>query len=136
MQAALEQIYRLRRRAGRESPSPARTTTRSRSAPTARSPSPSSTSPTAASRRSSTLGDGRSRSSATSLPPVEGLQIEYGGDLFTEFELPESEIYGILAAVIILILAFGSVLAMGLPIGTALFGLGIAIGPRVAAAAT
>ncbi len=30
-----------------------------------------------------------------------------------------------LAAVIILILAFGSVLAMGLPIGTALFGLGI-----------
>ena len=32
----------------------------------------------------------------------------------------------IIAAVIILILAFGSVLAMGLPIGTALFGLGIA----------
>jgi RND superfamily putative drug exporter len=61
-----------------------------------------------------------------SLPPVEGLQVEYGGDLFAEFELPESEIYGVIAAVIILILAFGSVLAMGLPIGTALFGLGIA----------
>ena len=57
---------------------------------------------------------------------VEGLQIEYGGDLFAEFELPESEIYGLIAAVIILILAFGSVLAMGLPIGIALFGLGIA----------
>jgi RND superfamily putative drug exporter len=57
---------------------------------------------------------------------VEGMQIEYGGDPFSEFELPESEIYGIIAAVIILILAFGSVLAMGLPIGTALFGLGIA----------
>jgi RND superfamily putative drug exporter len=56
---------------------------------------------------------------------VEGLQLEYGGDPFSEFELPESEIYGIIAAVIILILAFGSVLAMGLPIGTALFGLGI-----------
>jgi RND superfamily putative drug exporter len=55
-----------------------------------------------------------------------GLQVEYGGDLFAEFELPESEIYGLIAAVIILILAFGSVLAMGLPIGTALFGLGIA----------
>ena len=53
------------------------------------------------------------------------MQIEYGGDLFGTFELPESEILGIIAAVIILILAFGSVLAMGLPIGTALFGLGI-----------
>ncbi len=57
---------------------------------------------------------------------VEGLQIEYGGDLFASFELPESEVYGLIAAVIILILAFGSVLAMGLPIGIALFGLGIA----------
>ena len=57
---------------------------------------------------------------------VAGLEVEYGGDPFSEFELPESEIYGIIAAVIILILAFGSVLAMGLPIGTALFGLGIA----------
>jgi putative drug exporter of the RND superfamily len=60
------------------------------------------------------------------LPAVNGLQIEYGGDLFAEFQLPESEVYGVIAAVIILILAFGSVLAMGLPIGTALFGLGIA----------
>ena len=59
-------------------------------------------------------------------PTVEGLEVEYGGDLFGEFELPESEILGVIAAVIILILAFGSVLAMGLPIGTALFGLGIA----------
>ena len=60
------------------------------------------------------------------LTTVEGLEIEYGGDLFAEFELPESEVYGIIAAVIILILAFGSVMAMGLPIGIALFGLGIA----------
>jgi RND superfamily putative drug exporter len=55
-----------------------------------------------------------------------GLEVEYGGDLFSEFELPESEIYGLIAAVIILIVAFGSVLGMGLPIGTALFGLGVA----------
>jgi putative drug exporter of the RND superfamily len=60
------------------------------------------------------------------LEPIDGVQIEYGGDLFSEFELPESEIYGVLAAVIILIIAFGSVLAMGLPIGTALLGLGCA----------
>jgi putative drug exporter of the RND superfamily len=57
---------------------------------------------------------------------ADGLVVEYGGDLFSEFELPESEIYGLIAAVIILILAFGSVLGMGLPIGTALFGLGVA----------
>ena len=54
------------------------------------------------------------------------MQVEYGGDPFAKFELPESELLGIIAAVIILILAFGSVLAMGLPIGIALFGLGIA----------
>ena len=60
------------------------------------------------------------------LPAVPGLQIEYGGDLFAEFAMPESEVLGLIAAVIILILAFGSVLAMGLPIGTALFGLGVA----------
>ena len=60
------------------------------------------------------------------LPP--GLEIEYGSQLFAGFELPESEILGILAAVMILLVAFGSVLAMGLPIGTALFGLGVGAG--------
>ena len=53
------------------------------------------------------------------------LRIEYGGQLFAGFHLPESEILGLLAAIIILLIAFGSVLAMGLPIGTALFGLGV-----------
>ena len=55
------------------------------------------------------------------------LVIEYGGDPFVSFELPESEVVGLLAAIIILVLAFGSVLAMGLPIGTALVGLGTGI---------
>ena len=53
------------------------------------------------------------------------LRIEYGGNIFAGFELPASEAYGLLAAIIILVLAFGSVLAMGLPIGTALVGLGV-----------
>jgi RND superfamily putative drug exporter len=59
--------------------------------------------------------------------PYEGgaLRIEYGGNIFAAFELPASEAYGLLAAIIILVLAFGSVLAMGLPIGTALVGLGV-----------
>ncbi len=59
---------------------------------------------------------------------VPGLDIEYGGQIFAVFEFPESELLGILAAIIILLVAFGSVLAMGLPIGTALFGLGVGIG--------
>ena len=54
----------------------------------------------------------------------EGLQIELGGDLFAEQPEFSSEVYGLIAAVIILLVVFGSVLAMGLPIITALFGIG------------
>ena len=53
------------------------------------------------------------------------LRVEYGGFLFGKFAFPASEALGIIAAVIILVLAFGSVIAMGLPIGTALIGLGM-----------
>ena len=44
--------------------------------------------------------------------------------------LGPAELIGILAAVVILLIAFGSVLAMGLPIVTALFGIGIGLGAR------
>jgi RND superfamily putative drug exporter len=57
-----------------------------------------------------------------------GLEIQYGGQLFGQFEFPPSEALGLIAAVIILLVAFGSVLAMGLPVGTALFGLATGIG--------
>ncbi len=56
---------------------------------------------------------------------VPGLRVEYGGQVFQEFEFPASELLGVLAAIVILLVAFGSVIAMGLPIGTALFGLGV-----------
>jgi RND superfamily putative drug exporter len=59
------------------------------------------------------------------LPDIDGLRIELGGFIFAEFEQPSSEILGIAFAIIILIVAFGSVLAMGLPLGVALFGIGI-----------
>ena len=62
-------------------------------------------------------------------PEVAGAQIEYGGEVFAEFEAPTSEVLGLAFAIVILIFAFGSVLAMGLPIGTA-FG-GIAAGVLV-----
>ena len=55
-----------------------------------------------------------------------GMTVEYGGQLFRVFELPESEALGLLAAIIILVIAFGSVIAMGLPIGVALLGLAAA----------
>ena len=55
------------------------------------------------------------------------VQIELGGSMFTDQTQPASEAIGILAAVLILLLAFGSLLAMGLPIMTALFGIGIGL---------
>ena len=57
------------------------------------------------------------------MPDVEGLRIELGGAVFAEFEVPSSEALGLGFAIIILIIAFGSVLAMGLPIGVALAGI-------------
>ena len=60
-------------------------------------------------------------------PEIEGTRIELGGQVFADFEPPSSELLGLSFAVVILILAFGSVIAMGLPIGTALAGLGVGI---------
>ena len=58
------------------------------------------------------------------IPSIEGLRIEIGGSALGEFEPPESELIGLAFAVVVLILAFGSVLAMGLPIGIAVAGVG------------
>ena len=55
------------------------------------------------------------------------LQVELGGPMFTDQTQPASEFIGVLAAVVILLIAFGSVLAMGLPILTALVGIGIGL---------
>ncbi len=59
------------------------------------------------------------------MPEIDGLQIEIGGQIFAAFDVPSSELLGIAFAIIVLILAFGSVLAMGLPIGVALAGIGL-----------
>ncbi|MDP1876318.1 MAG: MMPL family transporter [Actinomycetota bacterium] len=58
------------------------------------------------------------------------LQIEAGGDLFFTFEetaSATSELVGLIAAMIILLIAFGSLIAMGLPIGIALIGLVVGV---------
>jgi RND superfamily putative drug exporter len=65
---------------------------------------------------------------AASTPTV---RYEAGGNVVAQVErpkLPASELFGLLAAVIILLLSFGSVIAMGLPIITALFALGVGLG--------
>jgi len=61
----------------------------------------------------------------------DGLQVETGGspveEVRGEEEEGSSEGIGVLAAVIVLLISFGSVVAMGLPILTALFALGVGI---------
>ncbi len=72
--------------------------------------------------------EGLVEESLDSAEAPDGLNVEIGGAALSEFEPPESELIGLAFAVVILILAFGSVLAMGLPIGVALFGVGIGVG--------
>ncbi|MGN6032659.1 MAG: MMPL family transporter [Thermomicrobiales bacterium] len=58
----------------------------------------------------------------------DGLQTEVGGQVISQIpETGASEIVGIAAAIIILLIMFGSVIAMGLPILTAATGVGISI---------
>ena len=60
----------------------------------------------------------------------DGLQVELGGSAITEAEAEEGDSsfgIGLLAAMVVLLITFGSVVAMGLPIITALFALGVGI---------
>src|SRR4051794_36748758 len=60
-----------------------------------------------------------------------GLKVEVGGspaeEVRGEEEESSSEGIGVLAAIVVLLISFGSVVAMGLPILTALFALGVGI---------
>ncbi|MPZ23686.1 MAG: MMPL family transporter [Dehalococcoidia bacterium] len=58
---------------------------------------------------------------------VPGLRVELGGDIFAEPPEFSSEVVGLIAAIIILLVAFGSILAMGLPVITALVGIGCGV---------
>jgi RND superfamily putative drug exporter len=57
----------------------------------------------------------------------EDLQIALGGDPFVKGDVPATEGIGLAAAVVILLIAFGSVVAMGLPIVSALIGIGLSL---------
>jgi RND superfamily putative drug exporter len=59
-----------------------------------------------------------------------GLRVEFGGpvvDYLSRDEGGDADAIGLIFAVIILLIAFGSVVAMSIPIGTALFGLAIGL---------
>lgn len=58
-----------------------------------------------------------------------GISVEFGGDVVpgAEIEPPSSEAIGLAVAVLVLLVSFGSVLAMGLPLLTALIGLGVGL---------
>ncbi|HWV23221.1 MAG TPA: MMPL family transporter [Thermomicrobiales bacterium] len=61
---------------------------------------------------------------------TDTLRVEVGGQVAQMGEFPElgnSEIIGIIVAMVILLVMFGSVIAMGLPIITALIGVGIGV---------
>ncbi len=74
----------------------------------------------------SSAADGVKRVADAARAP--GFDIELSGTMFQDRKPPGgTEGVGILAAIIILLIAFGSVLAMGLPILTALFGIGIGL---------
>jgi RND superfamily putative drug exporter len=60
-------------------------------------------------------------------PAIEGLEVLPGGTALAPYEPPDSELVGLAFAIVILILAFGSVLAMGLPVAVALGGVGAGI---------
>jgi putative drug exporter of the RND superfamily len=64
-------------------------------------------------------------------PAIEGLEVLPGGAPLGPYDPPESELIGLAFAVVILIVAFGSVLAMGLPVAVALSGVAGGIGTTI-----
>ena len=58
--------------------------------------------------------------------PQPAPQVEYGGSAAAvESEAPVGEVLGVLVAMVVLAITFGSLLAAGLPLLTALFGVGV-----------
>ncbi len=62
------------------------------------------------------------------VPDDAGVRVEIGGSVLAGVEPPSSELIGLAFAIVVLIVAFGSVLAMGLPIAVALAGVGTGVG--------
>jgi RND superfamily putative drug exporter len=77
--------------------------------------------------------DGEKLVSAAEDNSVGGLEIELAGDpIYRAQEGASPELYGFLAAAIALLIAFGSLVAAGLPLAIALIGFGISAGGLIA----
>lgn len=59
-----------------------------------------------------------------------GLRAEFGGQVFqdTSFGITVTEVFGVIFAGLVLVITFGSLLAAGMPLLTALVGVGVSIG--------
>ena len=66
-----------------------------------------------------------------------GLRVEFGGQVFQEttFGITVTEVFGVVFAGIVLLVTFGSLLAAGMPLLSALIGVGIVIGGITTASA-
>ncbi|MEV6166391.1 MMPL family transporter [Streptomyces sp. NPDC052052] len=66
-----------------------------------------------------------------------GLTVEIGGDALQTMEMsPATEMIGVVAAAVVLLITFGSVVAAGLPLVTALLGIGTGVAIITALAST
>ena len=94
--------------------------------------SPGGTSPSSRSRlptETRTIPPGPPTGSRRSRNPcaIRVSNVQFSGGWFTKVSMPASEVVGIIAAIIVLLVAFGSLIAMGLPILTALIGIAISL---------
>ncbi|MDZ4046528.1 MAG: MMPL family transporter, partial [Rhodoglobus sp.] len=60
----------------------------------------------------------------------DGFRVEFGGQVFqdTSFGITVTEVFGVIFAGLVLFITFGSLLAAGMPLLSALVGVGVAIG--------
>jgi putative drug exporter of the RND superfamily len=74
---------------------------------------------------------------AGSVPDGSELQVDLGGSIFTEttVHLSITEVLGVVVALVVLAVTFGSLLAAGMPILTAVVGVGVAMAGILTAAA-
>nr|WP_244960789.1 MMPL family transporter [Pseudoclavibacter chungangensis] len=61
---------------------------------------------------------------------ADGFDVSFGGEVYQELEygLTVTEVFGVVFAAVVLVVTFGSVLAAGMPLGTAIIAIGVSMG--------
>jgi RND superfamily putative drug exporter len=70
---------------------------------------------------------GQTATAIEHLARPSGLTVAFSGDSFKSGSAPKGDVIGVVAALVVLLVVFGSVLAAGLPVVIALAGIGVAI---------